>query len=351
MTVIIEKDRALVSRLRGGLLDWYDRHKRDLPWRHGARDPYRVWLSEIMLQQTTTVHAAPYYSRFLKLWPTVADLAAAPDAQVMAEWAGLGYYSRARNLINCARAVVSEHGGRFPDSEEGLLSLPGLGAYTAAAVAAIAFDKPANVIDGNIERVMARLYALETPLPEGKPLIRRAAAEWGSGERAGDWPQALMDLSAAICRPRAPQCLLCPLREGCAGFATGSPEKYPVKAAKTAKPRRFGIAFLILGEGGFIAERRADKGLLGGMLGVPHTPWRDTPWTVAEVASPLPGFRPAGQYEHVFTHFALEQAVWKREATAGEIAGLLRGHNDWQLVPFDGQKALPTIFRKVLKFV
>ncbi len=351
MAAIIEKDPALVSRLRAELLDWYDRHRRDLPWRHGARDPYRVWLSEIMLQQTTTAHAAPYYSRFLELWPTVADLAGAPDEQVMAEWAGLGYYSRARNLIKCAKAVVAEHGGRFPGTESGLSSLPGLGPYTAAAVAAIAFDQPANVVDGNIERVMTRLYALETPLPEGRPLVREAAAQWVSNIRPGDWPQALMDLASGVCRPKAPQCLLCPLREGCTGYASGNPEKYPVKAAKTAKPRRHGVAFLIVGDGGFIAERRADKGLLGGMLGVPHTPWRDTPWTAAEVQPPLPDFSPAGAYEHVFTHFALEQIVWKREATQAEIAGLLRAHNDWQLVQFDAQKTLPTVFRKALKFV
>lgn len=351
MTAIIEKDGGLVSHLRAALLDWYDRHRRDLPWRHGVRDPYRVWLSEVMLQQTTTAHAAPYYLRFLELWPTVADLAAAPEEQVMAEWAGLGYYSRARNLIKCARAVVEDHGGRFPDTEAGLLGLPGLGAYTAAAVAAIAFDAPANVIDGNIERVMARLYAIGAPMPAAKPLVRQAAAQWVSEDRAGDWPQALMDLSAAICRPKAPQCLLCPLREGCSGFATGNPEKYPVKAVKTAKPHRYGIAFLIVGEGGFIAERRVEKGLLGGMLGIPHTPWRDTPWTAKEAEPPLPGFRPVGTYEHVFTHFALEQAVWKREATAAEIAELLRRHNDWQYVPVDGQKALPTVFRKALKFL
>ncbi len=351
MATIIAKDEGLVSRLRASLLDWYDRHRRDLPWRHGARDPYRVWLSEIMLQQTTTAHAAPYYSRFLEFWPTVADLASAPEERVMAEWAGLGYYSRARNLIKCARAVMSDHGGRFPDTEAGLLTLPGLGAYTAAAVTAIAFDGPANVVDGNIERVMTRLYALDTPLPEGRPLVRQAAAQWVTDERPGDWPQALMDLAATICRPKSPLCLLCPLQQGCAGYASGNPEKYPVKAAKAVRPRRHGIAFLIVGEGGFIAERRADKGLLGGMLGIPHTPWRDTPWTAAEVEPSLPGFRPVGTYEHVFTHFALEQAVWQREATAAEIADLLRAHNDWQLLPLDGQRALPTVFRKALKFL
>ncbi|MBW8735396.1 MAG: A/G-specific adenine glycosylase [Asticcacaulis sp.] len=350
MTAIIEKDARLVSRLRAGLLNWYDRHRRDLPWRRGARDSYRVWLSEVMLQQTTTVHAAPYYSRFLELWPTVADLAAAPDEQVMAEWAGLGYYSRARNLIKCARAVVDQHGGHFPANEAELLKLPGLGAYTAAAVAAIAFDQPANVIDSNIERIVARLYAIDTPLPEARSPIRLAAQQWVLPERAGDWPQALMDLSAAICRPKAPLCLLCPLQDGCAAFASGKPELYPVKAAKAVKPQRYGIAFLIVGEDGFIAERRADKGLLGGMLGIPHTPWRDMQWTAVEADPPLPEFLPVGQYSHVFTHFALEQAVWRREATAAEIAALLRAHNDWQLVPFAQEKSLPTVFRKALVF-
>ncbi len=353
MAAIIEKDAQLVARLRGDLLAWYDVHSRDLVWRRdtaqaGRPDPYRVWLSEVMLQQTTTAHAAPYYQRFLEVWPTVQALAAAPDEQVMAEWAGLGYYSRARNLIKCARAVVGEFGGVFPADEAQLLKLPGFGPYTAAAVAAIAFGLPANVVDANIERVMTRLYAIETPLPDGRPEVRAAGAQWVSEVRSGDWPQALMDLANSICRPKAPMCMLCPLREGCSAYAAGNPERYPVKLAKAPKPRRHGVAFLITHGDGFIAERRPDKGLLGGMLGLPHTEWQSEP--PKHVETPLPGpFVPAGSYEHVFTHFALTQAVWRYEATAAEIADLLRAHNDWQLLPLSEQKGLPTVFRKALK--
>ncbi|MGZ6042758.1 MAG: A/G-specific adenine glycosylase, partial [Asticcacaulis sp.] len=272
MTAIIEMDSGLVSDLRKALLSWYDANGRDLPWRQGDRDPYRVWLSEIMLQQTTVAHAAPYYEKFLALWPTVRDLASAPDEQVMAEWAGLGYYSRARNLIRCARAVVSDYDGRFPANEAELLKLPGFGPYTAAAVAAIAFGQPANVVDGNVERIMARLYAIDMPVPASRPLLRKAAAQWVRLARAGDWPQALMDLASMICRPKAPMCMLCPLRPGCRAFASGEPSHFPVKAAKSARPRRYGVAFLFVCGEGVVAERRASQGLLGGMLGVPHTP-------------------------------------------------------------------------------
>ncbi len=337
-------------------MHWYDVNGRDLPWRgKGKPDPYRVWLSEVMLQQTTVPHAAPYYEKFLMIWPTVRDLAAAPDEQVMAEWAGLGYYSRARNLIKCARAVVSDFGGRFPSTEAELLTLPGFGPYTAAAVAAIAFGEPANVVDGNIERVMTRLYAIETPMPGAKPLIREVAQQWVADDRAGDWPQAIMDLATAICRPKSPLCLLCPLREGCAGFASGNPERFPVKAAKAAKPRRHGVAFVFLGEDGFIAEQRADKGLLGGMLGVPHAPWRDTPWGEAEAEAVLHGLAPgaaferSGAYEHVFTHFALSQDIWLVRQAKEEIQLLLRKHNDWKILPLAQAKVLPTVFRKAVK--
>ncbi len=353
----IVKDAGLVSSpdkilgLRADLLRWYDINGRDLPWRGGKSDPYRVWLSEVMLQQTTVPHAAPYYEKFLKLWPTVASLAAAPDEQVMAEWAGLGYYSRARNLIKCARAVVRDHGGRFPPSETELLKLPGFGPYTAAAVAAIAFGEAANVVDGNIERIMTRLYAIEAPLPGARPLVRRVAQAWVSNDRAGDWPQALMDLATAICRPKAPLCLLCPLRAGCAGFASGQPERFPVKAAKAAKPRRHGVAFVFTDGDGFIAERRADKGLLGGMLGVPHTPWRDTPWREAEARAILGAFsfEVAGAYEHVFTHFALTQEIWLIRPTKSEREAMLRAHNDWQWLPLGRAGDLPTVFRKAVK--
>ena len=345
----MEKQKTLVLRLRRQLLDWYDQHARDLVWRRGARDPYRVWLSEVMLQQTTTPHATPYYERFLKLWPTVSDLAAAPDEQVMAEWAGLGYYSRARNLIKCARAVVSEHGGQFPRSEADLLKLPGFGPYTAAAVAAIAFGQPANVIDGNIERVMTRLHGIETPLPEGRAQVREAAAQWVTPERPGDWPQALMDLAQAICRPRTPSCMLCPVREGCLAFEQGRQEMFPVKRAKALKPRRQGDVYLILSEGRVLAERRADKGLLGGMLGLPHSPWREER---CDAGPPVAGpFERKGTYDHVFTHFALTQTVLLRHVGNAEAAALLRQRNDWQFLPVEQGRELPTVFRKALAFL
>ncbi len=349
----IEKDAGLVSYLRAGLLRWYDANGRDLPWREagGPPDPYRVWLSEVMLQQTTVPHAAPYYEKFLKLWPTVGDLAAAADEAVMAEWAGLGYYSRARNLIKCARAVVAEHGGRFPASEATLLRLPGFGPYTAAAVAAIAFGEAANVVDGNIERIMTRLYAIEDPMPGAKVRVREVAQQWVAADRAGDWPQALMDLATAVCRPKSPLCLLCPLREGCAGFASGEPERFPVKLAKAAKPRRHGVAFVFIGNDGFIAERRADKGLLGGMLGIPHTPWRDTPWTEGEAKAVLGDFshEKVGAYEHVFTHFALSQDIWVIPLSLAQRQAVLRAHNDWQWLPWEEARALPTVFLKAVK--
>lgn len=346
---VLEKDKALVLRLRAQLLDWYDAHRRDLVWRRGARDPYRVWLSEVMLQQTTTPHATPYYERFLALWPTVTDLAAAPDEQVMAEWAGLGYYSRARNLIKCARAVVSEHGGRFPSSEAELLKLPGFGPYTAAAVAAIAFDQPANVIDGNIERVMTRLYVIETPLPEGRPQVREAAGQWVTGDRPGDWPQALMDLAQAICRPKAPLCMLCPLREGCLAFQQGRQAQFPVKRAKAAKPRRQGDLYLIVNGDTVLVERRADKGLLGGMLGFPHSPWRED---AVPAQPPVPGpFTRKGSFDHVFTHFALTQTVLLRRIGDTEASEMLRQRNDWQFIPVAKGRGLPTVFRKALAFL
>ena len=353
----IMKDAGLVASLRADLLQWYDAHGRDLPWRKdGKPDPYRVWLSEVMLQQTTVPHAAPYYEKFLALWPTVRDLAAAADERVMAEWAGLGYYSRARNLIKCARAVVRDHGGHFPDSEALLSKLPGFGPYTAAAVAAIAFGAPANVVDGNIERIMTRLYAIDDPMPGARSQVREAAGQWVSTERAGDWPQALMDLATAICRPRAPLCLVCPLRDGCTAFAMGQAARFPVKAAKTAKPRRHGIAFLFTDGEGFIAEQRPDKGLLGGMLGVPHAPWRERPWPEGEAKDLLAALshekvshEKVGAYEHVFTHFALTQQIWVIRPTRNELEALLRAHNDWQWLPLAEAGTLPTIFRKAVK--
>lgn len=374
------------------MLDWYDLHARVLPWREGPgaelrADPYRVWMSEVMLQQTTVPHAAPYFEKFTAIWPTVADLAAAPDERVMAEWAGLGYYSRARNLLKCARAVVSEHGGVFPADEAALLKLPGFGPYTAAAVMAFAFGKAANVVDGNVERVMSRLYAVKTPVPQARPLLRELAGRWVREDRARDWPQALMDLSASVCRPKSPMCLLCPLQHDCAAFAEGQPEIYPVKTAKPPKPVRHGVAFLIVSDEGVVVERRPDKGLLGGMLGLPHLDWRAEIWGEGEIASYLPiygegdrsfangggglfgvsegpppsfatqmpppprvgEYENVGTYEHVFTHFALKQQVWRIELTVEEMKTFLRQHNAYQLLPHAEIKALPTVFAKALK--
>ncbi|MBW3560852.1 MAG: A/G-specific adenine glycosylase, partial [Proteobacteria bacterium] len=273
---------------RSALLAWYDAEARDLPWRvrpaargAGVRpDPYAVWLSEVMLQQTTVPHAAPYWQAFLQRWPTVADLAAAEDAEVMAAWAGLGYYARARNLLRCARAVAGEHGGVFPDSHDSLRALPGLGDYTAAAVAAIAFDRPATVVDGNVERVVARVFATPAPLPRAKPELKRLAAALADVTRPGDWAQATMDLGAVICRPRAPLCGRCPVRAFCAGRAGGAPEAYPRKAPKRERPRRYGAVYVLTRAGETALVRRPGHGLLGGMLGLPTTEWRDRAWSL-----------------------------------------------------------------------
>ena len=268
-----------VRDARQALLDWYDREARILPWRIGPGqanrpDPYRVWLSEVMLQQTTTAHAAPYYAAFTQRWPTVADLAAAQDADVMAAWAGLGYYARARNMLAGARAVVRDHGGVFPDTEAALLKLPGVGAYTAAAVASIAFDRAANVVDGNVERVMARQFAVETPLPGARPELRRLAALFVTDHRPGDWAQALMDLGATICRPKSPLCDRCPIAFACRALAGGEPARFPIKLKKAERPHRLGHVWVLRDDRGRVAlVRRPDRGLLGGMLGLPTSDW------------------------------------------------------------------------------
>lgn len=330
---------------RRALLAWYDGLARTLPWRVGPAerragvlpDPYRVWLSEVMLQQTTTVHVAPYFERFTARWPTVGDLAAAEDGELMAAWAGLGYYARARNLLACARAVAGEHGGVFPDTEAALRALPGLGAYTAAAVAAIAFDRPANVVDGNVERVMARLFAVETPLPGAKRELARLAGALVGEDRPGDWAQALMDLGATVCRPRAPECSKCPLADLCEGRATGAPERFPVKAAKAERPRRRGVCWVARDDRGRVGlVRRPDRGLLGGMLGLPTSDWSEAP----DPTPPFAGdWREAGAIDHVFTHFALTLTVMTAEAGDADLI--------WTN-PNAARAALPTVFRKAL---
>src|SRR5437764_686154 len=258
------------------LLAWYDRHRRRLPWRAepGTRpDPYAVWLSEIMLQQTTVAAVQKYFRTFLSRWPNVADLAAAPVEEVMKEWAGLGYYARARNLHACAKAVVRDHDSRFPESEEALLGLPGIGLYTAAAVAAIAFDQGAVVVDSNVERVVARLAAIDTPLPQAKPAIRAATEALTPDFRAGDFAQAMMDLGATICTPQRPACALCPLREFCRAFALGEQERLPLKAAKPERPLRVGGVFVFRAGTRVLVQTRAPRGLLGGMTQFPTSEW------------------------------------------------------------------------------
>jgi A/G-specific adenine glycosylase len=336
--------------LRARLLAWYDANARDLPWRVGPADhaagaraePYRVWLSEVMLQQTTVPHATPYFLKFTARWPTVSDLAEAADEDVMAAWAGLGYYARARNLLACARAVARDHGGVFPDTEAGLRSLPGLGPYTAAAVGAIAFDLPTNVVDGNVERVMARLFAVEAPLPEGKPELKRLAGALVRDARPGDWAQALMDLGATVCRPKSPLCDRCPIAEGCAGLAGGAPETYPRKTAKAERPHRHGVAYVLTRGDEVALVRRPPKGLLGGMLALPTSDWRSDPWSNAEAVAAAPAaaaWRSVGEVEHVFTHFSLTLRLLRAEADAADVIWSPRRDLD----------ALPSVFLKAAR--
>ena len=336
--------------LRAQLLAWYDANARDLPWRVGPHehaagvrpDPYRVWLSEVMLQQTTVPHAAPYFLKFTARWPTVNDLAAEADGEVMAAWAGLGYYARARNLLACARAVANGHGGVFPDTEEGLRALPGLGPYTAAAVAAIAFDEPTNVVDGNVERVMARLFAVEDPLPDAKPELKRLAADLVRKDRPGDWAQALMDLGATVCRPKAPLCDRCPVSGLCAGLATGAPETYPRRTAKAERPHRYGVAYVLTRGDEVALVRRPPRGLLGGMLALPTSEWRAMPWSQAEALAVAPAqaaWRAVGEVEHGFTHFTLTLTLLRAEGEASDVIWTPRRDLD----------ALPSVFLKAVR--
>lgn len=316
------------------LLRWFAVDKRRLPWRVEGKarpDPYRVWLSEIMLQQTTCAHAAPYFESFTTRWPRVEALAAAPEEEVMAAWAGLGYYARARNLVACARKVAGEPGGRFPDSEEGLRELPGIGRYTAAAIAAIAFGRRAVVVDSNVERVVSRLFAVETELPAAREEIYRLADSITPDSDSGDFAQAMMDLGATICTPRSPLCTRCPLASSCAARASGDPQAYPRKAARAPRPRREGIAYWLEHDGHVLLVRRPAKGLLGGMLALPTD--SDGPPARARWSE-------AGSVDHVFTHFALTMKLLC--ADAGE-----RPSGIWWPVDRIGEAGLPTLFAKL----
>jgi A/G-specific adenine glycosylase len=335
------------------LLDWYDRHRRVLPWRAlpGVEaDPYRVWLSEIMLQQTTVQAVKPYFERFLAQFPSVTALSDAPSEAVMTAWAGLGYYSRARNLHACAKAVVAVHGGRFPDTEAALITLPGIGSYTAAAIAAIAFNRPAAAVDGNVERVLTRLHAIETELPAAKPQIRALTLDLVPDDRPGDFAQALMDLGATICTPKSPACVLCPWRHACLARQRDQQGLFPRKAAKTSGKTRFGAAFIALRtDGALLLRTRAPKGLLGGMAEVPVSVWSadyDQASALEDAPFAADWRRVSTPVRHVFTHFPLEMAVFVAQLAAHRPPPT--GMRFTQLADLH-KEPLPTVMRKAIE--
>lgn len=335
------------------LLDWYDVNARSMPWRIPPQerkagtqpDPYRIWLSEVMLQQTTVTTVKEYFERFTARWPTVMELAAAQDADVMGAWAGLGYYARARNLLKCARQVVELHGGCFPADHAELLKLPGIGPYTAAAIASIAFDHRHTVLDGNVERVMARLHDVHTPLPEAKPHLMSLADALTPQARPGDYAQAVMDLGATICTPKSPACGICPWRTPCRARDLGTAAELPKKTPKKPKPVRHGTVFIgRRADGAWLLETRPDKGLLGGMLGWPGSDWIDTTQPLPEVTPPCPADwqLSEGEVRHTFTHFHLILHVFTAHLTQDCIPqrGTFRSAGDFR--PSD----LPTVMRK-----
>ena len=342
-------EQGLQQDLAARLLAWYDVHARVLPWRSrpGQKaDPYHVWLSEVMLQQTTVAAVKDYYLKFLRLWPTVNDLASAPDDDVMKAWAGLGYYARARNLLACARAVVRDHGGSFPQTEAGLRNLPGIGPYTAGAIAAIAFDAPHAAVDGNVERVISRYYAIETPLPDSKPEIRTRAEALVPTLRAGDFAQAMMDLGATICTPKSPNCLICPWTDDCSGRKLGLSDVLPRKAAKKQVPKRTGTVYWVeRHDGSVLLERRPEKGMLGNMTGFPTTAWdkRNT-----DPAPPLATqWRSLKrQVEHTFTHFHLVLDV--EQASVSNDTALPGERYRWAKLQTLEEEGLPSLFMKVV---
>src|SRR5947209_5631437 len=357
-TTTLKRERSPAARTLSGspelLLAWYDRHRRRLPWRAGpgeTSDPYRVWLSEIMLQQTTVKAVGPYFEKFIARWPDVRALGRASQDEVLRMWAGLGYYSRARNLYACAVAVTREHGGVFPDTEDGLRAVPGIGPYTEAAIAAIAFDRRTMPVDGNIERVVSRLFAVEEELPQAKPLIQQLAATLLADSRAGDSAQALMDLGSSICTPKKPACSLCPLNEDCAARAQGTQESFPRKAPKKSGALRRGAAFVVTRGDELLVRSRPEKGLLGGMTEVPGSDWLAGQDDAAarRQAPELKGLsrwqRKVGVVTHVFTHFPLELVVYtaRAEARTRSPAGMR-----WVPIATLADEALPNLMRKVI---
>lgn len=347
-----------MSYLADRLLAWYDKNGRFLPWRAplGRKsDPYRVWLSEVMLQQTTVTAVRPYYQNFLQKWPTVTDLALACDDDVMAAWAGLGYYARARNLLACARVVMSRWGGDFPDTEQELLRLPGVGPYTAAAMAAIAFDRWAVVVDGNVERVMARFRAVRDPLPQSKKQLRILAEELTPEKRSGDYAQAVMDLGATVCTPRSPRCGECPWETDCQGKRLGLVDVLPYKTKSKPKPVRRGVIFwLTRSDRRVVLRRRPEVGLLGGMLEFPSTPWTETSWALDDAERYMPvsvteWHALPGHVRHTFSHFHLELVV-----CAGGVSEDCQDKREellWLSTECLVQAALPSLMRKVAQHV
>lgn len=337
------------------LLSWYDRHHRVLPWRvtppehaRGVRpDPYRIWLSEIMLQQTTVEAVKSYFTAFVTKWPNVQALAEADDDDIMRAWAGLGYYSRARNLKKCAETIADDYGGVFPQQPDELKKLPGIGDYTSAAIASIAFDQPAPVVDGNVERVITRLFAIETALPQAKPEIRAHVAAMMPSARSGDFAQAMMDLGATICTPKRPACVLCPLKDGCQALAAHDPEHFPVKAPKKERPVRFGAAFVaVASDGSVLLRKREGKGLLAGMAEIPGSPWtaRIDGDSSVKAAPFVADWQASGSIVHIFTHFELRLSVYR----ADHIAKMTSTEGWWSPAHALGGEALPTVMKKAI---
>ncbi len=336
--------------LQRSMLEWYDSNRRDLPWRAAPGEqanPYHVWLSEIMLQQTTVATVGPYFRAFLDRWPDIHGLAAAPLDDVLHAWQGLGYYARARNLHRCAGVVAADHGGHFPANEALLLKLPGIGPYTAGAIAAIAFGLPTTAVDGNVERVIARLHGLETPLPAVKPEITVLARQIAPAERSGDYLQAVMDLGATTCTPRVPSCGRCPWAELCVARAAGNADSLPRRSPRPERPTRRGVAFWAMTKGGdILLRRRPEKGLLGGMMEIPSSDWREGPWRKDAVsAAPFEAYwkEMDGMVKHTFTHFHLELTVMTARASDLSVDGV------WCPVDRLGEYALPTIMKKIVK--
>jgi A/G-specific adenine glycosylase len=345
---------ACCADVSPALLAWYDRHRRILPWRAAPGQqaaPYVVWLSEIMLQQTTVKAVKPYFEAFLRRWPNVAALAEAPIEALMLQWAGLGYYSRARSLHACAKVIVSEHGGEFPQSETSLRALPGIGPYTAAAIAAIAFGERAAAVDGNVERVVARLYAIDEPLPAAKPLLRAKASLLVPPDRPGDFAQAMMDLGATTCTPRRPACGLCPLRPCCLAAARAAPEDWPRKSPKAQRPQRYGVAFFLRCGDAVLLRTRPPHGLLGGMTEVPNTistQPRDPKMALREAPLIADYCRLATPVAHVFTHFSLSLDIFVADVAEGTEAP---AGCRWVGQPHLDTEALPSLMRKIVAAV